>query len=211
MTPAVHSLTGLLHMWSDAVVPFVARWGLLVVFAMPLVEHTILVGYFAIATSTLLAFGFISGSKPALLLPGILLAVLGCGIGSQLSRFVGGRWGHRVLRHMRANTPEQIPAALDRSSSVVGGIYHFSVLLRPTVPAVAGSMGVPLSWIVPDVAGAFVWVSGLILIGYNAGAAVEEGGKGLLFRLVFGLLGLVAFVAFALFVRSYFRVPGRAQ
>jgi membrane protein DedA with SNARE-associated domain len=98
-------------------------------------------------------------------------------IGDSVGYTLGRRYGRRLLGHTahRLVTPER----LDRGSSAInplGGravlVGRFTAVLRALVPSLARTAAMPYrTFAVYNIAGAMLWATGFVLLGYAAGQA----------------------------------------
>jgi len=169
---------------------------LALVFALPLLESSAFVGFvfpgeIAVILGGVLAFQQRVG-LPAVLAAAICGAVLGDTIGYAIGRRYGrrlltGRVGHLVK-------PEHVERA-ERYLAERGGpavfLGRFTAALRVMIPGLAGMARMRYrTFVVYNVAGGVVWATGMVLLGYLAGASWQRA-AGWASRIGLALLALV--------------------
>lgn len=149
---------------------------LLVVFALPALEASAFIGFLFPGETALVLGGVLAynGTAP---LPAVLAAgVIGAAVGDSLGFSIGRRFGPRLLdgplrRLVRRSHVERAQRflATKRGGSAIF-IGRFTAALRVMVPGLAGMAGMRYrTFLVFNVAGAVVWGTGAVMLGYVAG------------------------------------------
>ncbi|MFT7836078.1 DedA family protein [Saccharothrix sp. BKS2] len=147
-------------------------------FLLPALEASTMLGVVFPGEVALLVAGAAAHAGGAPLWAVLVAGVAGAVLGDLAGYFVGRRWGHALLRRL----PRRLvrPAAVERATALIrrrGGpavfLGRFTALLRALVPGLAGMSGLPLrafaTW---NAAGGLLWASGVVLLGYGAGAGL---------------------------------------
>ncbi|MBT0772656.1 DedA family protein [Kineosporia sp. J2-2] len=146
----------------------------LVVFALVFVESGLLVGFFLPGDSVLFAAGLLAAEQGsdlnlALLAGGTAVAaVAGDAVGYWTGRRLGRPW---LLRRAGKNADRvhRAEAFYERWGSLAVIIARFIPWVRTFTPIIAGIGRMPYPrFFVANVAGALIWGSGMILLGYAA-------------------------------------------
>ena len=150
----------------------------LVVFA----EDALFVG-FVIPGETAAVLGGVAASVGHVSLPAMIAVVVGAAIlGDTVGYEVGRHLGPRLLRtRLLARRGARIDAAreqLARRGGTAVFLGRFVAFLRATMPALAGTAGMPYPRFVAfNSAGGLIWGAAVVLVGYLAGnsyATVEK-------------------------------------
>jgi membrane-associated protein len=184
------------------------RYGYWVVFLGTLCENTLLVGLVVPGVIVILLAGLSAHEGAMDPAYAAALGIAGAVIGDSLS-YLMGRFGWTRLAEgtpLRAFTEKVRDPLLKRGPMFVL-LYHFAGYTRVVGPTAAGLLRMPyLKWAPFDHAGAALWVTSFIGIGYGLGAAgltLDSTDK--YFRLAeWGLLALVA-LWLTLFLREQHR------
>jgi len=103
----------------------------------------------------------------------IVAAILGAIVGDTIGYGVGKRWGEQLLPRLsrrRARNLEKAKGFLRRHPGWTVALGRFPPGIRTFVPGAAGMSHVRYrSFLVSNVAGAIVWGSTFVLLGYAAG------------------------------------------
>jgi membrane protein DedA with SNARE-associated domain len=158
---------------------------LTVVFLVPALEASMFLGFVFPGEIAVLLGGVLASDGRAPLTGVIVAAIAGAVIGDMVGYFVGRRWGHQILRAVGRRLPflrHRVDDHLERARSLLqrrGGtavfLGRFTAALRVMVPGLAGMAELPYpTFALFNVAGGIVWATGVVLIGYFAGAAWEH-------------------------------------
>lgn len=149
-----------------------------VLFAVMFVESLLAVGYLVPAGTVLFSAG-------ALIAVGVVspeAAVLGASLGASLGSLCSYWLGRRLSTRIEAIWPfRRYPALLERNRSFVrrhGGksvfLGRFTKVLRPTVPAVAGMLGMQIRrFTLFNLTGCLAWTSTYLGVGFLLGSSAE--------------------------------------
>lgn len=150
---------------------------LLLVFALPALEASAFLG-FLFPGETALVLGGVLASNGTVPLWAVLAAgILGAAIGDSLGFAIGQRYGSRLLagplgkvvRRKHVERAHQFLATKTGGSAIFFG--RFTAALRVLVPGMAGMAGMRYrTFVIFNVAGALVWGTGAVLLGYLAGS-----------------------------------------
>ena len=150
---------------------------LLLVFALPALEASIFLGVVVPGEIALILGGVLAAAHQAPLWAVIVCGVLGAVVGDSIGYVVGRRWGEQVLHSTLGRLVKR--EHLDRARGYLaarGGravfLGRFTAALRALMPGMAGMAPVPYKTFLPwNVAGAAVWGTAAVLLGYAAGAS----------------------------------------
>jgi membrane-associated protein len=196
----------------DTVTPLFRDWGLLIVFLATFIESSIVVASIFPGESILLLAGFFASpravnvaEKPVLNLPEVVAvafagALVGDVIGYSIGRIAGGpivrRFGrYFFLPERRLPVLESYIRRYGKRAILLG---RFAPFLRSIRTLVAGIARMPFgSFLIPDVAGAAIWSTGIALTGFILGESWEVadrylGAGGIVVLLLFALLFFVS-------------------
>jgi membrane-associated protein len=165
----------------NAIVQFILNLhgvvALALIFALPALEASAFVGVVVPGETAALLGGVLAFNHRVPLAGAVVAAVLGAVVGDGVGYALGRRYGRRLLAHAphRLVTPER----LDRGSSAInrlGGcavfVGRFTAVLRALVPSLAGTAAMPYrTFAVYNIAGAMLWATGFVVLGYAAGRA----------------------------------------
>jgi len=183
---------------------------LALVFALPLLESSAFVGFvfpgeIAVLLGGVLAFQH-RVSLPAVLAAAVAGAIGGDTIGYAIGRRYGrrllsGRVGRRIARREHVERAERYLAERGGKAVFLG---RFTAALRVMIPGLAGMARMRYrTFVVYNVTGGALWATGMVLLGYLAGASWQRAAH---WASRFGLVLLALIVAgFAL------RLAGRAS
>lgn len=147
-------------------------YGYWVVFVGMLSENTLFLGLIVPGVLVILLAG-LSAHDGAMSLPiAIALGILGTIIGDTLS-YLLGRYGWRHLERFDSirELEEKAREPIRKRGAQFVLIYHFLGYTRLVGPATAGLLKMPYRrWALADHAGAVLWVSTFMLLGYGFGA-----------------------------------------
>jgi membrane protein DedA with SNARE-associated domain len=179
---------------------------LAIVFLVPALEASAFLGFLFPGEIAVLLGGVLASQGRVPLVSVIVAAVAGAIIGDSIGYFVGRRWGHQLLRGIGRHIPflgHRIDEHLVSAKAYVkrrGGaaifLGRFTAALRVMVPGLAGMAKMPYGeFALYNIAGAVLWGTGFVLLGYFAGVAwhrvAADASKVGLGLLVLVLLGLV--------------------
>ena len=174
-----------------------------------------MVGGLAFGESALFV-GFVLPGETAVLLGGVLanqhrvslsaiatVAVVAAILGDTVGFWVGSHVGHwflelAVFRKRRPEIDRGLQEVHDHGGRAVF-LARFTAFLRPIVPGLAGTAGMPYRrFLLFNAAGALVWAGGLTLLGFAAGASYTrvESVAGTASKVVLVVLGLVVLALF---------------
>jgi membrane protein DedA with SNARE-associated domain len=181
---------------------------LAVVFALPALEASTLLGVFVPGETAVLLGGVLAWYGRVSLPDVITAASFGAIVGDSIGYWVGLRWGKRIVegRIGRLVGEERWARArhhLNRKGffTIVAG--RFPPIARTLVPVLAGSARMPYPrFLAGDVLGAVVWASASVLLGYLAGDAWQR------IERVQNVVGL-AVVTVVVAAIAFFKLRGR--
>lgn len=169
----------MVHAALEQLLSLPALWVYLLVAALVFAEDAIFLGFVIPGESAALLAG-VDAQRGHLHLAAAIAVVVAAAIaGDAVGYQVGRRLGERVLaaavlRRRRA----RIDAAQDLLSRRGGAAVfagRFFAFFRAVMPALAGTARMPYRRFAPwNVAGALVWGTGFVLIGYLAGASYQQ-------------------------------------
>src|SRR5438445_4192118 len=177
---------------------------LAIVFLLPALEASAFVGFVFPGEIAVLLGGVLAYQHRVSLAGAIGAAVLGAVIGDSLGYAIGRRWGRSLLRGTLGRLPvvkHHLDKHLDRAQAYVrrrrgSAVFfgRFTAALRVLVPGLAGMSGVHYpTFLVFNVAGAALWGTGFVLLGFIAGASYRRV-EHIAGQIGLGLLGLIVFV-----------------
>lgn len=152
----------------------------LVVFALPFLEASILLGFVFPGETALVLGGVLAGQHRVSLTIVLILAVLGAITGDAVGYAVGRRYGSdlqgtrlgRVVGDERWRTTEDF---LQRRGGAAVFFGRYTALLRALVPGAAGMAGMPyrrfFAW---NALGGGTWASLCVLGGYFVGDVISR-------------------------------------
>jgi membrane protein DedA with SNARE-associated domain len=200
----------------DTVTPWFRDWGLLIVFLATFIESSIVVASIFPGESILLLAGFFASPRavhehahPVLNLPQVVaVAFAGALVGDVIGYTIGRIAGRPIVRRFGRYffLPERRLPVLEGYIQRYGKrailLGRFAPFLRSIRTLVAGTARMPFgSFVVPDIAGAAIWSTGIALTGFVLGESWEVADRYL------GAGGIVVLLIFAvLFFFSWRRV-----
>jgi membrane-associated protein len=162
---------------SDTILRLAGPLVLLVVFALPALEASTLLGIVVPGELALVLGGVLAhqGRVPlwAAAVAGAAGAVVGDSLGYALGRRVGKRLLARVPRRLvEPGQVERATALLRRLGGRAVFVGRFTAALRALVPGLAGIAGLAYrTFVVWNLAGGVLWATGFVLLGFAAGGA----------------------------------------
>jgi len=193
---------------TDAVLHLPGLLVLVVVFALPALEASTLLGIVVPGELALVLGGMLAHQERVPLVAAVVAGAAGAVVGDTVGYAVGRRVGQRLLAHLPGRLVK--PRQIERATALVrrlGGravfIGRFTAALRALVPGLAGVAGVPYrTFAAYNVAGGVLWATGFVLLGFAAGPAwgtAERvaGGAGL------ALLGTIVLAAAAALLHAW--------
>jgi membrane-associated protein len=177
----IELLKDLLHRLSD-VRALVALGGLVMVCGIIFVETGLFVGFFLPGDSLLVTAGVVaadkaSGLQLALLLPLVTLCAI---VGDQLGYWIGRTMGQRLYqredsRFFRKRHLLRAHEFYEKYGSRTIILARFMPIIRTFCPPVAGAAQMNYTrYLLFDIAGGFLWVWSMILLGYTLGTHVPN-------------------------------------
>jgi membrane-associated protein len=152
---------------------------LVVVFALPALEASTLVGVLVPGELALVLGGVLAHLGRVPLWAAVAAGAAGAILGDSVGYAVGRRFGRRLL----ARLPRRLvrPGHVERAMALVrrlGGpavfVGRFTAVLRALVPGVAGMARMPYrTFAVYNAAGGLLWATGFVLLGFVAGRAYQ--------------------------------------
>ncbi len=177
-------------------------WLYLVVFVVAALEASVFVGLVIPGETVLLIAGVLCWQGHAAIVPAMVAAIAGAVVGDSTGYEIGRRWGP-ALRASRLGLRigEERWSKAETSLRRLGGravfVGRFVLVARALVPAAAGEAGVPYrSFLVWNVAGAVLWGTLHVGIGYVAGGSYAAAER-VVGRLTWGLVGLLVLAGLA--------------
>ena len=169
----------------------------LVVFA----EDALFVG-FVLPGETAAVLGGVAASRGhvsvgAVLAVVIVAAIIGDSVGYEVGRLIGPRILALDIASSRRDRIDAASAFLARRGGVAVFLGRWTAFLRAVIPALAGLARMPYRRFLPfNAAGAIVWGTTIVLIGYYAGEsfAVVERYVGRVAAIVIAVLVIVALI-----------------
>ncbi|HEV2896093.1 MAG TPA: DedA family protein [Actinomycetota bacterium] len=193
---------------TDTVLHLAGPLVLVVVFALPALEASTLLGIVVPGELALVLGGVVAHQGRVPLVAAVVAGAAGAVVGDSVGYAVGRRVGERLLAHLPGRLVQ--PRQIERATALVrrlGGravfIGRFTAALRALVPGLAGVAGVPYrTFAAYNVAGGVLWATGFVLLGFAAGPAWRTaervaGGAGL------ALLGTIVLAAAAALLHAW--------
>jgi len=153
---------------------------LAVVFALPALEASTLIGVF-VPGETAILLGGVLAWYGHVSLPSVLAAAsLGAIVGDSVGYWVGSRWGSRIIEGPLGRVIGERRWARARRHLARKGLWtvvvgRFPPVARTLVPVLAGSAHMPYRrFLVGNALGGVVWASAAALAGYLAGDAWQR-------------------------------------
>lgn len=165
----------------DKVLTLPAPVALAIVFLIPALEASILLGFILPGEIAVLLGGVLASQHGTVNIYEVLLvACLGAVIGDQVGYLVGAKWGEALLRKVpdRIISPRQIAAGeayvrkLGWKAVVLG---RWAAALRALVPGICGIAKMPYKrFAIANIAGGCAWATAVALAGYAAGNSYKK-------------------------------------
>ncbi len=195
-----HGYSWLIRWAADSVHSLYDSYGYWVVFLGTLLENTLFLGLVVPGVFVVILAGLSAEDGSISVSLAFALGVAGTAIGDTLS-YCLGRFGWRHLGSARAvrELEERVREPLLRRGPLFVLVYHFFGYTRLIGPAAAGFLKMPYGrWAPADYAGASLWVSAYLGIGYGLGAlGLTLDSTDRWFRVVeWGLLVVILIVAY---------------
>ena len=148
-------------------------------FLAAIIEALAIVGMIVPGTFIVMGIAGMAAASGQSMLPFLGVAVLGAVIGDYLSYWLGFRFRDSVRQWRPLARRPQVMASADRFFSRYGSasvaLCRFFPVIRSTVPLVAGITGMPRrSFLVANVASAFVWAPAHVFPAQLAGLSVDR-------------------------------------
>ena len=201
---------------SDTILHLAGPLVLVVVFALPALEASTLLGIVVPGELALVLGGVLAHQGRVPLWAAVVAGAAGAVVGDSVGYAIGRRVGERLLVHLPRRLVE--PRQVERATALVrrlGGravfVGRFTAALRALVPGLAGVAGVPYRTFAPyNVAGGVLWATGFVLLGFAAGPAwgTAESVAG---RAGLVLLGTIVVVAAAVALLRWRRSGDRGR
>ena len=198
---------------TDAVLHLPGLWVLVVVFALPALEASTLLGIVVPGELALVLGGMLAHQERVPLVAAVVAGAAGAVVGDTVGYAIGRRVGKRLLAHLPRRLVE--PGQVERATALVrrlGGraafVGRFTAALRALVPGLAGVSGVPYrTFAAYNVAGGVLWAIGFVLLGFAAGPAWRTAER-VAGRAGLVLLGTIVVVVAAAAALLHRRRPG---
>ena len=162
---------------SDTILRLAGPLVLVVVFALPALEASTLLGIVVPGELALVLGGVLAHQGRVPLWAAVVAGAAGAVVGDSVGYAVGRRVGKRLL----ARVPRRlvVPRQVERATALLrrlGGravfVGRFTAALRALVPGLAGTAGIPYrTFLVWNLAGGVLWATGFVLLGFAAGRA----------------------------------------
>ena len=151
---------------------------LLIVFAVPALESSAFLGFFFPGETALILGGVLASYGRVALWAVLVAGISGAIIGDSVGYLVGREYGRRLLESRPLRRVLK-PGRIDRGEEYLarrGGravfFGRFTAALRVLVPGLAGMARMRYRVFLPfNVAGGAIWGTGMVLLGYLAGAS----------------------------------------
>jgi membrane-associated protein len=175
----MHWLVGLLHQIYD--VRGLIEWGgLFLVCVIVFVETGLFVGFFLPGDSLLVTAGVFAASGH-LKLGWLLGLVTLCAIaGDQLGYWIGRRAGSALYsredsRFFKRRHLQKAHAFYEKHGNQTVILARFVPIVRTFCPPISGAAGMSYPrYLLSDLAGGFLWVWGMVLLGYSLGTMIPH-------------------------------------
>ena len=152
----------------------------LLVFLMPFLEASILLGFVFPGETALVFGGVLAGQKHVSLTAVLILAILGAVAGDAIGYAIGRRYGSalqlsKVGQIVGPNRWKITEDFLQRRGGPAVFLGRFTALLRALVPGVAGMAGVHYrTFFIWNVFGGAIWASGCVIGGWAIGDVIGK-------------------------------------
>ena len=198
-----HGYSSLLRWAADSVHRLFESYGYWVIFLGTLGENTILLGLVVPGVLVVILAG-LAAAEGSLSLPiALALGMAGTIIGDTISYFTGrAGWARFGQASSLRDIAEKVREPILRKGMAFVLLYHFAGYTRLVGPASAGALRIPYKrWSPADYAGASLWVSFYIGVGYGLGlAGLSLDATNGWFRVIeWGLLALVLVYGFYMY------------
>jgi len=153
---------------------------LAVVFALPALEASTLIGVFVPGETAILVGGVLAWHGRVSLSSVLAAAALGAIVGDSVGYWVGSRWGNRIIAGRIGRVIGERRWARARRHLARKGLWtvvvgRFPPVARTLVPVLAGSAHMPYRrFLAGNALGGVVWASASALAGYLAGDAWQR-------------------------------------
>jgi membrane protein DedA with SNARE-associated domain/membrane-associated phospholipid phosphatase len=173
---------------SESILQLHGWTALTIVFLIPALEASVFLGFVFPGEIAVLLGGVLASQGRISLPEAMAAAVLGAVIGDSIGYVVGRRWGRGLLRGTIGRLPvikHHLDRHLDAAQAYVrrrkgSAVFfgRFTAALRVLVPGLAGMSEVHYgTFFAFNVAGAIVWGSGFVLLGYVGGESYHRVAK----------------------------------
>ena len=185
---------------------------LAVVFALPALEASTLIGIFVPGETAILLGGVLAWYGRLSLLSVVVAASVGAIVGDSMGYWVGSRWGNRIVggrfgRLIGERRWARARRHLARKGLLTVVVGRFPPVARTLVPLLAGSAHMPYRrFLAGNALGGVVWASASALVGYLAGDAWQRVER---VQHVVGAIALAVAAAVVLLLRLRDRRRGR--
>jgi membrane-associated protein len=162
---------------TDTVLRLAGPLVLVVVFALPALEASTLLGIVVPGELALVLGGVLAHQGRVALWAAVVAGAAGAVVGDSVGYAVGRRVGKRLLARIprRLVSPRQVERAtalLRRLGGRAVFVGRFTAALRALVPGLAGIAGMPYgTFLAYNLAGGVLWATGFVLLGFAAGRA----------------------------------------
>lgn len=154
-----------------------ALWVYAVLFAVAAGESSAFLGMVVPGEAAVLGAGALASQGKLALLPALVVVIVGASIGDSVGYAVGKRFGHGrekgpLARVWSCARMLRTRAFLERHGRKTVFLARFVGFFRALVPFAAGAVSMPYRpFLAYNLAGAVVWGSGTVLVGYWVGDA----------------------------------------
>jgi membrane-associated protein len=162
---------------SDTILQLTGPLVLVVVFALPALEASTLLGVVVPGELALVLGGVLAHQGRVPLAAAVVAGAAGAVVGDSVGYAVGRQVGERLLARMphRLVQPRQVEwatALVRRLGGRAVFVGRFTAALRALVPGLAGIAGMPYcTFAAYNLAGGVLWATGFVLLGFAAGRA----------------------------------------
>jgi membrane protein DedA with SNARE-associated domain/membrane-associated phospholipid phosphatase len=184
---------------------------LAIVFVVPLLESSAFVGFVFPGEIAVILGGVLAFQHRVGLAAVLAAAIAGAVVGDSVGYEVGHRYGRRLLsgrvgRLVRDEHRQRAERHLAERGGTAVFLGRFTAALRVLVPGLAGMARMPYrTFLIYNVAGGAIWATGMVFLGYLAGASWQRAAHWAS-RVGLVLLGLIV-LGFA--ARYVLRAAGR--
>jgi membrane-associated protein len=162
---------------TDTILRLAGPLVLVVVFALPALEASTLLGIVVPGELALVLGGVLAHQGRVALWAAVVAGAAGAVVGDTVGYAVGRRVGKWLLARIprRLVSPRQVERAtalLRRLGGRAVFVGRFTAALRALVPGMAGIAGMPYgTFLAYNLAGGVLWATGFVLLGFAAGRA----------------------------------------